>query len=337
MDKSRDDYQVEDFISDESFINYHLKSSINDRLSWEDWLEKNPTKLDLVNEAREMINDLSFNLSEKEYHQELKRITSAVNNDNQGTGVQIPTGNDLKFHRRKKRTLLYILPFILIVILGGYFFFQSSWSHTEDLVQTLNESNFPMVITLSDSTVVSLEPNSYLRYPLLFEGNERNVYLHGNAQFNVKRNTVHPFKVHIENMVATVLGTVFNISSGDSGMTVKLLKGKLNVEIIDSKMNVQESVLLNPDESAVYQKSAHHLYKNLLNSGNQLSFRQSNFEDVAGKIKNTFGVSVINESKNNNWRFTGEFKNSTARDIIENICLIKNLSFVVKGDTIVIK
>jgi transmembrane sensor len=54
-------------------------------------------------------------------------------------------------------------------------------------------------------------------------------------------------------------------------------------------------------------------------------------------MKNAFGVTLINQSPKKDWRFTGEFKNSTAKNMVENICLVENLSFVIKGDTILIK
>ena len=196
----------------------------------------------------------------------------------------------------------------------------------------------PLVLTLSDSTVVSLAPHSYLQYPLHFGNKQRDVYLHGNAQFSVKRNVQHPFKVHAENIVATVLGTIFNIkTSGDSAIEVELLKGKLNVEIMNAKMEPEQSVLLDPNERAVYVRNNKHLYKNQLIPENHVYFRQNNFDEIASEIKNVFGITVINESNNKAWRFTGAFKNSTAKDIIENICLVKKLSFVAKGDTIFIK
>lgn len=337
MDISRENYQVEDFVSDESFINYHFKSNKHDQLFWENWLTQHPGKVDLVKEAEEIIDDLSFNISEKEYQQELRKITSAINKENKQVISHVPFSNNLNIRKRRKKLFQYVLPLLLILVAGGYLLFQSSQKRTEKLTQTVNTSSFPMVITLSDSTVVSLAPQSSLQYPLHFKDKERIVYLDGDAQFNVKRNTEHPFKVHAENIVATVLGTIFNISSGDSAMVVELLTGKLNVEIMDSKMNPEQSILLSPNERAVYVRNEKHLYKNLIIPENHLYFRQNNFEEVANKIKNAFGITVINESNKKVWRFTGEFKNSTAKEIIENICLVKKLSFVAKADTIFIK
>ena len=339
MDISREDYHVEDFISDESFVNYHFKSDKSDELFWKEWLLKHPEKMPLAREARKIINELSFNISEKEFQQELKKIRSVIGKDDKQSLFKIPIDKkSFESKRRKRKILLYVLPLLFVVVVGGYFLFQSLQSNSTKLIATTNNSRLPMVLTLSDSTVVSLAPNSSLEYPLHFKDKERIVYLHGNAQFNVKRNTAHPFKVHAENMVATVLGTVFNIkNAGDSAMTVELLKGKLNVEIMDAAMKPEQSVLLIPNERAVYVRNEKHLYKNLIQRENHLYFHQNNFDEVAAKIKNAFGITLINESNKKSWRFTGEFENTTAKDIIESICLVKKLSFTAKADTIFIK
>ena len=341
MDRmSRENYHVEDFISDESFINYHFKSNKDDRLFWEEWLVNHPGKMALVKEAKEIIETLSFTISEKEYREELKKITAAINRKNKQHRVsQLFGWNKLvQLYKRKKRTMKYLLPFLLILVAGGYWLLPFSQNRSTKLTKAVNNDSLPLVLTLSDSSVVSLAPHSSLQYPLHFENKERNVYLHGDAQFNVKRNEQHPFKVYAENIITTVLGTVFEVkNSGDSAIVVELLKGKLNVEIMNSKMEREQSLLLDPNERAVYVRNDKHLYKNLIIPGNHLYFRQNNFEEIASQIKNAFGITVINESNNKAWSFTGEFKNSTAKDIIENICVVKKLSFVAKGDTIFIK
>lgn len=336
----RQNYEMEDFISDESFINYHFKSNKDDQLSWEEWIKNNPGKRSLVDEAKTLINELSFTISEKEYAEELVKLTSSINKRKYNPSVSQLTGGNKFFisHKRRKSTIPFLAILLFIIIAGGYWLVQQTKNDTVKLTDTVNNSTFPLILTLSDSTVVTLEPQSRLQYPLHFGNNERNVYLDGNAQFSVKRDIEHPFKVHAENIVATVLGTVFNIkSSGDSAIVVELLKGKLNVEVMNSKMETEQSVLLAPNERAVYIRDDKHLYKNLIQSEHTLSFNKSNFNEIAAQIKNAYGITLINESPKKNWRFTGQFKNSTAKDILENICLVKKLSFVIKGDTVVVK
>lgn len=333
-------YELEDFVCDESFINYHFKSNKDDQLLWKEWLLVNPDKQSLVEEAKGIIDELSFTISEKEYAEELKKIISSINKrKSQPSLSQLSGGNKfLPLNKRRKRAILFLVPLLVIIIAGGYWLFRLKQNRSEKLTGTVNNTNLPLVLTLGDSTVVSLAPHSHLQYPLHFGNKERNVYLYGDAQFNVKRNEQHPFKVYTENIVATVLGTIFNIkSSGDSALVVELLKGKLNMEIMNAKMEPEQSILLAPNERAVYIRNDKHLYKNLILTEHHLYFSKSNFDEIAAHIKNVYGITLINESPKKDWRFTGEFKNSTAKDIVENICLVKNLSFVIKGDTIVIK
>ncbi|MEO6220384.1 MAG: FecR family protein [Ginsengibacter sp.] len=335
-----ENYQVEDFISDESFINYHFQSNQDDYLFWNAWIQKNLFKQALVKEAKEMIDGLSFNLTEKEYGQELQKITFEINKRNKKHDVlRYPRNNQVPLlSKKKKRILMYIFPLVAILAIGGSWLMWSFSNSSQKLLESVNKTKEPLVLSLSDGSIVTLTPGSYLQYPGNFKNKDRDVYLQGNAQFSVRRNGQHPFKVHTENIVATVLGTIFNIkSSGDSAIVVELLTGKLQVQIMNDKMESGQSVLLVANESAVYVRTGNHLYKNLLVKERNVLFSQNNFEEIASQIKNVFGATVINQSKNKAWNFTGEFKNSTAIDIIGNICTVKNLSFVSKGDTIFIR
>jgi transmembrane sensor len=330
-------YQVEDFIADETFLNYHFSSNDNDRLFWEDWFFHHPEKKELAKEAIEIIDALSLSLSKEEYQEEFLKLQKSIDKAH-------PFSDRTKIRHfplarfTKKRKIEYAVVLLLIIFSGWFWFVKVSGNQPEKLTEIANNTAFPKVITLSDSSVVTLSPYSYIQYPSSFKEQVRNVYLHGNASFTVKRDIKHPFKVHTENIVATVLGTVFNIKkSGDSAIVVELLKGKLNVEILNAQLRSQQSVLLLPNERAVYVRNDNLLYKNIIEQEHTLSFNRSNFHEVAVQMKNAFGVTLINQSPKKDWRFTGEFKNSTAKNMVENICLVENLSFVIKGDTILIK
>jgi len=337
MDKKLlENYEVEDFIVDESFINYHFNSNSNDCEFWKEWLLKNPGKSSLVNEANDLISLLSISLSEEEYKCEFLKIKSAVEQSGESDLSGLKKFPVVKSRRR--RAVRYALVISLIIFSGMFWFFRHSENETEILRTVVNNTNMPQELVLNDSTIVTLEPKAKIEYPEVFKSKLRNVYLQGNANFKVKRDVEHPFKVHSENMVATVLGTVFNIKkSGDSALVVELLKGKLNVEILNSKMETEQSVILTPNERAVYVRNDKHLYKNLIVTQHSLNFKQSGFDDVAAQIKLVFGITLVNESPKKQWSFTGTFKNSTAKDIIENICLVKNLTYSEHGDSILIK
>lgn len=72
-------------------------------------------------------------------------------------------------------------------------------------------TRFDMV--LEDGTHVWLNSDSRLRFPPVFNGSERRVYLEGEAYFEVAHNANKPFIVETRGQKLTVLGTAFNISA----------------------------------------------------------------------------------------------------------------------------
>lgn len=338
INELREDYEVEDFLTDESFTNYHFQLNTRDELSWKEWLANHPEKRVIVKQASELLQTLSLTISNKEYRVELEKIKSAISAKNPQPGFHLLNWNKNLSGRRTKRTLQYLLPILVIFILGGYMLLHTLRINTNQLTETANTQNQPLVITLSDSTVVTLTPHSVLHYPLYFQQDQRNVYLQGDAQFHVRRNEHAPFKVYSENIVATVLGTIFNFKKSGDSIVVELLKGKLNVELNDKKSSAK-SMLLNPNEKAIYVKRDQAFYKATITplTTKDFHFHQNNFNEIASRIKEVFGITVINKSDKKVWNFTGEFKDATAKDVIENICVVKGLSAEGKGDTIYIK
>jgi transmembrane sensor len=232
--KLREFYEVEDFLTDESFTNYHFQLNTKDELSWKEWLTNHPEKNELVMEARELIQTLSLTISNEEYKTELKKIKNLINEKQSDSGVHFLNWNkNSRRSKRSKRVLQYLLPAILVLTLGGYFLLHTTNKNSNGLLVATNDQNKNLVITLSDSTIVTLAPKSVLHYPSHFQQQERNVYLQGDAQFHVKRNAQAPFKVYSENLVATVLGTIFNFKKSGDSLTVELISGKLNVAIND--------------------------------------------------------------------------------------------------------
>lgn len=101
-------------------------------------------------------------------------------------------------------------------------------------------------VTLADGTVVWLGSGTRLEYPSYFSGDERRVYLRGEAYFKVTKDPSHPFVIQTGRMQAKVLGTELHVryySPTDSH--VALITGR--VEVSD---NAAHTVHLKPGEEA---------------------------------------------------------------------------------------
>ncbi len=76
--RTPEDYQIEDFVTDESFINYFFRLNDEDMAWWTKWLIEHPGNADLAEEAKEMLQSLSLALPDAELDAELSRMRAAI-------------------------------------------------------------------------------------------------------------------------------------------------------------------------------------------------------------------------------------------------------------------
>ena len=108
--------------------------------------------------------------------------------------------------------------------------------HTPDNVTITTAFGSLSSTDLPDGTTVWLNANSSLTYSPAMKGDERNVFLQGEAYFKVKADSRHPFNVHTPYMTVTATGTEFNVNAYDSAASVTLVNGHVNVGIKDRSL-----------------------------------------------------------------------------------------------------
>jgi transmembrane sensor len=359
--RTPEDYQIEDFVTDESFINYFFGLNAEDTAFWTKWLVAHPRNAALAEEAKDMLRSLSLTLPEAEFGAELSRMRSAIHADERPGARRRPAifrlwqrgDGDLQGGKGRaanrspnKRRRSLVTAILLLLLAGSPFLWTRKDPNPGLLTVKINDSGKPVVFTLSDGTVVTLAPQGILRYPGDFGAPDRKVILEGEAQFQVSRNGSRPFQVCEGDIVATVLGTIFHVKerAADPAILVELISGKLKVETVAQQGRPTQTILLAPDERVVYRRDSQKLYKEKwqfqheqLPVTGHLVFRKNNFEEIAAQLKATFGITILNYSDKKNWRFTGDFVNANAAEIVENICLVEGLHSETEGDTILIK
>ena len=106
------------------------------------------------------------------------------------------------------------------------------------------------VVILDDGTRVWLNSESELRYPVIFGAAKREVYLDGEAYFDVKRDEKRPFVVVTREVSTRVLGTEFNVQAYEGKtINVTLVKGCVVMKGIEKDA---EEVTLKPGENAAW-------------------------------------------------------------------------------------
>lgn len=137
----------------------------------------------------------------------------------------------------------------------------------DGLISMVNTSDVPQLVKLHDGTEVSLKPNSEIQYPQAF-GSTREVYLKGEAFFNVKRDTAHPFVVYSNEVVTRVLGTSFLVKAyeGSKDITVSVKTGRVSVSknSIQAPQHQKQEVILIPNQQAVYDRQKDEVVRQLV-------------------------------------------------------------------------
>jgi transmembrane sensor len=109
-------------------------------------------------------------------------------------------------------------------------------------------------LILSDGTEVMLNSGSKLKYPVVFNGNIREVELEGEAFFKVTKSNKIPFIVKANDVNVTVYGTIFNVSAynNESNLQTTLVEGSVGVSINNN--NATTDTKIKPGQQFVYNK-----------------------------------------------------------------------------------
>ncbi len=184
---------------------------------------------------------------------------------------------------------------LLASVLGGAFYYTRPAAALAYRVHR-TPAGQPQRLRLADGSVVTLAPQSQLRYPAQFGGGSREVYLEGEAFFEVSKDPHRPFRVHSGAWVTQVLGTKFNVSAvpGASQLAVSLVEGK--VEVLDK----QDKYLLAPGQQLRAERATGRIYRQAFDRKqvlawrrNQLVFKNEKLADVASQLERRYGVKLV--------------------------------------------
>ena len=220
---------------------------------------------------------------------------------------------------------------LLAAGLLGFFYMSSETVTTKQYAAGLGQHT---KVTLSDGTRIWLNAGSFLKCPSRFKGDTREVYLTGEAFFDVAKDKKHPFIIHTDKMDTKVLGTSFNIHAypGQATQEVSVLTGRVNVK----STVTDENVYVTPGQKVVFKSknSSLHAFSNIpMNSislwrKNIIVFEDTPLPEVIATIKRNYNITVAVENKNlNSLRISAYFKELPANQVIGLVCNIINANY----------
>lgn len=131
-------------------------------------------------------------------------------------------------------------------------------------------------LILSDGTEVKLNSETILKYPIIFEEDQRNIQLVGEAYFNVKTDSLRPFVVTSGEHVVKVYGTSFNLKSykNDNYTATTLVEGLVTVS---SNASTAVEQVLTPGYQSIYHKESNKFEQQKVNMKEYTSWKDGRF------------------------------------------------------------
>ena len=355
---------VEGLIIDDSFHNYCFQKNEADILHWEKFIQNYPSQKEKIEEAKEIVLGLHIVLQRK-YAGE-KTNTNLTEEKNKSRGEIFSVKKIFRYATAVAAVFIVVL--VSRKIINGTHStsnepreqIASNITPKEALFKTPNGER--KMIILSDSTKVSLNVASELRVDKGFGKKNRNVYLIGEALFDVTHNESLPFIVHTDKYNVKDLGTVFNVKAypGDKQSETSLIKGKIEIQFANSTRKIsllpnQKAVVNNNyDESPVKEKQTpvHALNTQVVLvplsydqkdsavietawAQNRLEIVNENFYEMKVQLQRWFNVKIsIKDEAVGKYPFTATFEKENIQEVLQAFQYAYHFNYKIENNEI---
>jgi transmembrane sensor len=242
---------VSDLLKDESFINFCRRQNERDVQYWEKFIADNPGKKPLIDEAIHEYSILFTALANADLEEQMQKLRLKLDDAETAPVVPLP-GVERNFFRRFR---FLVGTAAVLVLAAGYFLWKkpAAGPPAAKEIEYASRPGERKSFQLPDGTQVSLNAGSTITVNNSYGQSSRDVYLKGEAFFEVQHNKQLPFIVHTNDMDVKALGTAFNVRSysGEKSETA-LLRGLVEVTL---KKDNNRKVLLHPDEKISWATS----------------------------------------------------------------------------------
>ena len=305
---------------------------------------------------------------------ELKALSDIdVNRDWEAVELRLTTkslrdGNTQKIRIRLNSLLFKIAAVLVIgIMISSLFFYlnRESFSagtfagnHYEVIVPDGQKSN----LVLPDGTKVMVNAGSKLFLPKEVKPGKREVWLDGEAFFQVTRNPRKPFFVHTSDINVKVLGTTFNVRAYHDEKIVEttLLEGKVMLNTT-KETGTDQDVALAPNHKAVFitSKDAEITATTKREFGDNLKvgkilisdrispetavswtqgkliFENEYFDVIAHRLEKYYGIHIhITDEFLKNIKYTGTIKNISLEQTLRALQLTTHFSYTIKDEDV---
>lgn len=249
---------------------------------------------------------------------------------------------------KKKRLLVSMAAVAIVLAVGVAWFMTHPLSKqplavTKGLAKKMTGRSEYRYMLLPDSTQVWLNAASTLEYPQQFAAGKREVYLTGEAYFDVKHADKQPFLIHTGKVTTMVLGTAFNINAypGRENIIVSVSRGKVRVNYNDKEMAVLtqgQQVKVSNTSNTVIQKKQAITEAAPWQQGN-LQYDDETIRDIVADLERNYDVTIrVQNETLANERITTSFRREIGiENALKVLCNLTDTRLTLENNMYVIQ
>lgn len=303
-------FKAEEFCKDVDFIAWVLTPSDESNQFWNAYMANNSSKVKEIQIAKEYVE--TFHFQEIDVSEEdIQRLKQRIWDDIEQAPMQV------KWWR--KTTNWAIAASVVLVM------FAISWFNQTPIAYETAYGEIRK-INLADGSVVTLNANSNLKIANnLVNTDVREVWLDGEAYFDIAKKNGAKFLVHTSEAEVEVLGTEFNVNTRRKQTKVILHEGKVkllagNAQPVIMKPGEMATVLNNfqPIQLKMVKPEQYNVWQESL-----VTLNDKSVLEIAEMLEDTYGVTLtFEDSLILNKRLSGKLLIKSTDDFVENLATI---------------
>ncbi|MES2278636.1 MAG: FecR domain-containing protein [Bacteroidota bacterium] len=238
---------------------------------------------------------------------------------------------------RPHRTLWRVAAIAALLLICFSLFWQraalQNWLTPTQLTTMQTAANQKKEVVLSDGSRIWLNAGSELKYPEKFNGTTREVFLSGEAYFDIKHDDRKAFIVHTGSLITTVLGTAFDIKAGktDRLIIVTVTRGKVSVsegKRLLGFITPNQQISYN-QQNKLHVQTAVDASQVIAWQSAELRFEDITFQEAAKILSERFNVKItFSNDKIKACRFSGSALSGKNIDqVLKVICAFNNARY----------
>jgi transmembrane sensor len=309
-------YSVEYLINNDSFRDWVFDKNL-ENTNWGDVYVNSPENQEVIEQARAFLLATKgevLAISQNEAESAINSILEKVENQSSQPSTLKIISKNLWFRAAAA---------VLIMASIGFWFWNKQANPSvityhdlveksdDKLVEIINDGDKPRLVNLQDGSSVILQKNSRISFAKVFSKEKREVYLSGEAFFEVAKNPAQPFFVYANELIAKVLGTSFSVRAYETDKEVKVVvkTGKVSVfsqkdnKTIELRNNRElAGIVITPNQQVVFQREEVRILREIVETPALLNlpieqqnfvFKRTPISEVFMMLEKAYGVDIV--------------------------------------------